>query len=390
MSEGVDDPGRALWSSSGVASLDDRIGGGVRAGDNVLWLGRPAVAAGFFPPFADTAAPGQARWIHTGPGEVAPTSASVEVVDLGPRGSEVRHLVDLVVDRGRRCDRLIVDLLDATYLRHGATAAVELYTQACPQLFDLGAVAYWPVDSEVLPASVIDRISRVAQVVLDVRADSLRIVKAEGRPPSAQGAVSQLTATTSGVPVVGREMGAGRLADGLRRLRRERNLSQKQLAELADVTPSAISQAETGRRNLSLETLLTLCERLPASIDELLGTQVTPRRLLARREGRTVAPQTKVLCDSPGLRTAIYRVQLGPLEKGAPFVTHKGTETILVARGLVLVDLGDDTPVLRAGDALVVTRDPVNGWTNLTEEPAELFWLLEATASVAEADASGA
>jgi transcriptional regulator with XRE-family HTH domain len=203
------------------------------------------------------------------------------------------------------------------------------------------------------------------------------VLKAEGRPLSYQGALAKLETDASGQPLVGGELGAGRLAEGLRRLRRERKLSQKQLAELADVTPSAISQAETARRNLSLETLLTLCARLPVSMDELLGTVATTRRLLARREGRPVDAHTTALCDSASLRTSIYRVQLPPREAGVPFLAHKGTETILVARGLVLVDLGDDTPVLRSGDALVVARDPVKGWTNLTNEVAELFWILD-------------
>ena len=52
------------------------------------------------------------------------------------------------------------------------------------------------------------------------------------------------------------ERALGRLGQGLERVRRERNLSQSDLARLAGVTPSAISQAEAGRRGLSLETLL--------------------------------------------------------------------------------------------------------------------------------------
>lgn len=359
-----------------MASLDARLAGGLVAGDNVLWLAHRRAADAFCTAFV-AVDPGAACRLHTGDVPTEDAGASDVVVDLDRADAGVGELVEVVVGQGRSGRRLVVDLLDEVYLRLGATAAVELYTQACPQLFDLGCVAYWPVDRQLVPGSVVDRVSRVAQVVLEVRPESLRVLKAEGRPLSVQGALSALEHTGSGDPVVGREMGAGRLAEGLRRLRRERNLSQRQLAELAGVTPSAISQAETARRNLSLETLLTLCERLPASIDELLGNQTTPRRLLARREGRTVAPHTTALHDSPGVGASIYRVELPPRATGAPFLTHKGTETILVARGLVLVDLGDDTPVLRAGDALVVTKDPVNGWTNLTNEPAELFWLLD-------------
>ena len=65
---------------------------------------------------------------------------------------------------------------------------------------------------------------------------------------------------TDGVPEVGRDLVVGRLGEGLRRLRGRRNLTQRQLAELATVTPAAISQAESGRRGLSLETLVILSD----------------------------------------------------------------------------------------------------------------------------------
>jgi hypothetical protein len=48
---------------------------------------------------------------------------------------------------------------------------------------------------------------------------------------------------------------------------------------------------------------------------------------------------------------------------------------VLVANGLVLVDTGDATPVLRAGDALMVRRVVIERWTNLGNEPAQLFWV---------------
>ena len=43
--------------------------------------------------------------------------------------------------------------------------------------------------------------------------------------------------------------------------------------------------------------------------------------------------------------------------------------------GLVLVDLGDSTPVLRGGDALRVTRNGVRRLDNLADSPATVFWI---------------
>ncbi len=55
---------------------------------------------------------------------------------------------------------------------------------------------------------------------------------------------------------------------------------------------------------------------------------------------------------------------------------HKGAELVLVASGLVQVTIGNDTPVMRAGDAALATRTAVTGWRNLLNEPATLFWVL--------------
>jgi len=45
----------------------------------------------------------------------------------------------------------------------------------------------------------------------------------------------------------------------------------------------------------------------------------------------------------------------------------------LVARGLVLVDLGDASPAMRAGDAILATRVPILSWRNLSPDASVLF-----------------
>ena len=47
-----------------------------------------------------------------------------------------------------------------------------------------------------------------------------------------------------------------------------------------------------------------------------------------------------------------------------------------VGNGVVQIQLNEHTPVLRAGDALLVTHDAINGWRNLLPEPARLFWIV--------------
>lgn len=72
------------------------------------------------------------------------------------------------------------------------------------------------------------------------------------------------------------ERALGRLAQGMRRIRAERSLNQAEIARLAEVSPSAISQAEAGQRGLSLETLLNLTNELPIGLDALLENKERP------------------------------------------------------------------------------------------------------------------
>jgi transcriptional regulator with XRE-family HTH domain len=241
-------------------------------------------------------------------------------------------------------------------------------------LFDRGAVAYWTGGRDALGTSVVDGVSKIAQCVFDVHAGRVRIVKMEGRSPRLQGATAVLE-QVDGELAVGREHAGGRVAEGLRRLRRARNLSQTQIAAMAGVTPGAISQAESGRRGLSLDTVLHLCDALGIGVDDLLASGVRADPQLARHDRGPSDRRTTALFDDPSLGPLTHLVRLGADESGTPPFRHKGTELVLVADGLVLVDLGDTTPVLRAGDALMAGRVPVNRWTNLHDGTSTLFWI---------------
>lgn len=59
--------------------------------------------------------------------------------------------------------------------------------------------------------------------------------------------------------------------DRLRMARHLRNLSQSELAEEAQLQPSAVSHFETGRRSPSFDNLKALSEALQVTTDYLLG-----------------------------------------------------------------------------------------------------------------------
>ncbi|MFZ1653548.1 MAG: helix-turn-helix domain-containing protein [Candidatus Nanopelagicales bacterium] len=377
-----------LIVSSGVPGLDDLLGGGILVGDNVVWVAEPTTFDIVSRPLLAGAGPGESATYVTltqAPEQAArKLPKGVEILDArgGQTLADPGSFVRAVVERGSRPHaRIVVDGLDAVAERFGPEGAIELFTRTCPVLFGLGAIAYWRISRNSAP-NVIEAIRRLTQSVLEIRSGALRVIKAERRP-NVEGKIVSAD-TNDGQLRLGPEKVIGRLAAGLRKIRTDRDLTQADLGRLAAVSPSAISQAEAGMRGLGLDTLLRLSQNLQISIDEILSNRTAGDYILARYDTLPTRAGVTPMFDHPNHGLRGYLVELGPGESGAPRSPHKDAEAILVASGLVKVDLGNETPVLRAGDAVLVTRVPVLGWANLLNKPSRFFWLLREPGHVGE------
>jgi transcriptional regulator with XRE-family HTH domain len=276
-----------------------------------------------------------------------------------------------VLDRGAPGARVVIDDLDAFVRRLGGDRALGLFSRICPQLFDAGAICYWRAGASARP--ILDGVRSVTQCVFDVSGNRLRVVKAEGRH-GVQGRIFRIR-VLDGEIRVDHERALGRLAEGLRQLRAARHLSQSDVARVAGVSPSAISQAEGGHRGLGLDTVVAIAEGYGITVDELLGSSPDPGYVIARRDRSTSRRGLTALLDDPTAGLRAYLVHLGPGESGEPPALHKGPELVVVAVGLVQIDLGSETPVVRAGDAALASTVPMHGWRNLLATPARLFWI---------------
>ena len=66
-------------------------------------------------------------------------------------------------------------------------------------------------------------------------------------------------------------------AENLKQLRKEKQLSQEELAEILDVSRQAISKWEQGMGYPEVEKLLLLSSKLNISLDSLMATEITPK-----------------------------------------------------------------------------------------------------------------
>ena len=362
--------------SSGIDDLDTVLGG-LMPGDNIVWIGgddalHHQLQRRFLS--ADLTAPARI-FVTTDeePGRVRRRVGDVEIFDARPgkAHSDPTTLERTVLERGAAGARVVIDNLDAFVRRLRGERALGLFSRICPQLFDAGAICYWRAGAQ--SGSILQGLRGVTQCVFDVSDGHLRILKAEGRH-GVQGRIFRIRVTDESVSV-DHERTLGRLAEGLRQLREARHLSQSEIARIAGVSPSAISQAEAGRRGLGLDTVVAIAEGFGISLDELLGTSPDLGYVIARRDRSASRRGLIALLDDPTAGMRAYLVHLGPGESGAPPELHKGPELVVVAVGLVQIDLGSETPVVRAGDATLATKVPVQGWRNLLPAPARLFWI---------------
>jgi len=363
--------------STGVPDLDEALDG-LYWGDNVVWQ-----SDGDASPFVDAIVGEAATYDYAAHVRLGDSAvAGLEEIDATAGGPLDRPapLLD-AVRRACRPDRrnlLVFDPLDTMADRWGIDGARRFFVNCCPMLLEVGAIAYWSLSQGERLEPVRRAVEDVTQCIVVVRDGRLRIAKAEGRPVGVQGSVYRCRIGDDGRPALERAPAAARLGTALRAVRLQRGLSQGDLARLAGVSASAISQAERGQRGLSLETLLTLTANLHITVDELLRGHVSPGYRLGRRDDPAAAPTgTPIpLLDDPEAGLRAYLVRLAPGATATPNVDHKGTELVAVIGGLVQVQLTSGRPVLRQGEALLADRSSIRGWRNIAQRPAALFWVI--------------
>jgi transcriptional regulator with XRE-family HTH domain len=204
------------------------------------------------------------------------------------------------------------------------------------------------------------------------------------------------------------------MGDRLRLERRARGLSLRELADRLGVSPSLISQVETGRASPSVSTLYAIASELDISLDELLFNGRTPSgRALAAASEPEPEPEPE---PSPGrlsfsapfagpvqradnrkhirlasgvtwerLTTAsdpdldfiyvVYEVG-GASSPASAFQRHGGHEWGYVISGTLSVTIGFDEYQLGAGDSVSFDSMVPHRLANLGPDPVHGIWFV--------------
>jgi transcriptional regulator with XRE-family HTH domain len=177
------------------------------------------------------------------------------------------------------------------------------------------------------------------------------------------------------------------LGGRIKHLRAERELQQRQLAEKADLTPSMVSQIESGRLTPSLNTLGRVAAALGVPIASLFDGQPAGSIVVSRKKDYPVVSfdgaSERWAVLGAGLFQGKIRAVVSTLRPRSRGVT---TEKVIikpgqmklfyVLRGKVALHYNGDRHVLEAGDSALLDGGTPHGWDNLGARQAQALWVI--------------
>jgi transcriptional regulator with XRE-family HTH domain len=177
------------------------------------------------------------------------------------------------------------------------------------------------------------------------------------------------------------------LGERIKALRLERDLQQRQLAEKADLTPSMVSQIESGRLTPSLHTLGRLAAALGVPIATLFDGQPAGRIHVSRKKEYPVVSfdgsTERWAVLGAGLFEGKIRAVVSTLEGRSKGVTTESVvikpgqmKLFYVLDGKVGLHYNGERQTLETGDSALLDGGSPHGWENLGTKKARVLWVI--------------
>ena len=174
------------------------------------------------------------------------------------------------------------------------------------------------------------------------------------------------------------------LGSRLRVLRKDRNLTQRQLAGQAGISVNAVSLIERDEISPSVSTLHSLAGALKVKLGYFFDEDEQTNVLHLKASDRPSLTNGGVTITSLGQRLRGQQVEpfLVALEPyahcGEQLVVHSGHEFVYCLRGAVAYEVDGSEYLLEQGDILLFEATLPHRWQNSTGEPAEMLLIMQA------------
>ena len=181
---------------------------------------------------------------------------------------------------------------------------------------------------------------------------------------------------------------ARQVGTAAKRLRGSMGLTLGEVARRANISAAMLSRLENGDVSPSLETLGALTAALGVPLSNLFndvgkprgGAQHVPKGqgLEVVRRGTKRGHTYQLLAAERGPRRAFepFLVTLNDKSEVFPGFEHPGTEFIYLLEGSLTYRHGDETHLLKAGDALTFAGDVPHGPEKLIKTPIRMLSII--------------
>ncbi|WP_264737683.1 helix-turn-helix domain-containing protein [Cytobacillus firmus] len=163
------------------------------------------------------------------------------------------------------------------------------------------------------------------------------------------------------------------------KFRKVKGYSSRELAKIADITPSMLSQIERGIANPSIQTLKVLAKALDVPTFSFLLEETNTEDLVVRFTERKhmVVENISYELLSPDftgtLATAIMNIAPDS-SSSDKLLEHKGEEVAYVLEGKIKVYLDESEYILEAGDSVKIPAYMKHKWENNFDEKAAILF----------------
>jgi|WetSurSiteA1Bulk_404760.scaffolds.fasta_scaffold13876_2 transcriptional regulator with XRE-family HTH domain len=260
----------------------------------------------------------------------------------------------------------------------------KFFTYLCPLLYDLGTVAYWFLEKDAHSQKFKANLRHITQVVLELykRKDKLWIkaAKLEGRPnrEAFKPHSYEIAGKTISISSVRKEL-AFDVGTRIKELRTRIGMSQKELADKVDLTPSFISQMESNQITPSLHSFIQICNTLGVSLSDLLEKRSENAPWLIKKEKIFAQPFFQnggasgfsIVKDGALSGTLLV---MDPYAKIKPeVISSTGKRLLYVLKGDISVIIARQYETLGPGDSLYLTKGAPEQLKNEGGDSAELL-----------------
>jgi transcriptional regulator with XRE-family HTH domain len=261
----------------------------------------------------------------------------------------------------------------------------RFFTYMCPRLYDLDTVAYWILEKDAHSQKFKANLRHITQVVFDVykRRENLYIkaLKLTGRQnrdafkPHLYEIVDMDVVIT-----LHKKEHVTDIGTKIKELRTARGMSQRDLADKVELTPSFISQLENNQISPSLSSFLQICNALGVRPSDFLEEKTSDiKEWFFKKEAVVSIPAdvvdgVKMYCIVSEEKFSAMLI-IFPAHKvlSRHFFYRKTPEFIHILKGDLSITFDSRTERLSSGDSLYLKESFPSGWKNEGGDDAEIL-----------------